>query len=81
MADEVQETGWNDLRQARIRWQEAEAEERHLHDRMTIQDSLRHWLALQQAFEPQLQETERLFRAERLAYLEALQRRLARLDR
>jgi hypothetical protein len=81
MADEVQETGWNDLSQVRIRWQEAEAEERRLLARMTIQDSLRQWLALQLAFEPQLQETEALFRAERLAYLEELQRRLARLDR
>jgi hypothetical protein len=47
---------------------------------MTIQDSLRQLLALQRAFEPYLQQTEVLFRAERLAYLEELQRRLAQLD-
>jgi hypothetical protein len=44
------------------------------------QDSLWQLLALQRAFEPYLQQAEALFRAERLAYLEELQRRLAQLD-
>jgi hypothetical protein len=47
---------------------------------MTIDDSLRQWLGLQRAFESQLQQTEALFRARRIAYLEELQRRLARLE-
>lgn len=81
MVDELQDAGRDDLSQVRTRWQAIEAEERRIMmARMTIQDSLRHWLALQQAFEPQLQETEALFRAGRLADLEELQRRLARLD-
>jgi len=80
MADEPQELTWNDLSQVRTRWQAIEDEKRRLFARMTIPDSLRQWLALQEAFEPQLQETEALFRAERLAYLEELQRRLARLE-
>jgi hypothetical protein len=41
----------------------------------TVQNSLRQWLALQQAFEHQLRETEEI-----LAYLEELQRRLACLS-
>jgi hypothetical protein len=36
-------------------------------------------LSLQAAFEPQLQRTESLFRAERLAYLQDLQDKLGRL--
>jgi hypothetical protein len=57
-----------------------EAEERQLPSYVTIDDSLWQWLALQRVFEPQLQQTEALFRAGRLAYLEELQRRLAQLD-
>jgi hypothetical protein len=74
------ESAWDDLRQVRARWQAVEAEERHLLSHMTIDDSLRQWLGLQRAFELQLQQTEALFRAGRLAYLEELQRRLARLE-
>lgn len=73
-------SAWGDLSRVRDGWQEVEAEETRLLSLMTIQDSLRQLLALQQAFEPHLQQTESLFRAERLAYLEELQRRLARLD-
>lgn len=68
------------LSRVREGWDEVEAEETRLLRQMTVQESLRHYLALQQAFEPQLQQTEELFRAERLAYLEELQRRLAALD-
>lgn len=70
----------DDLSRVRDGWQEVETEETRLLAQMTIQDSLRHLLALQRAFEPHLQQTEALFRAERLAYLEELQRRLAQLD-
>jgi hypothetical protein len=80
MSYESQESGWDDLSQVRARWQAVEAEERRMLVQTTVQNSLRQWLALQQAFESQLQETEGLFRAERLAYLEELQRRLARLN-
>jgi len=71
----------NDLSQVREGWDEIEAEETHLLRRMTVKESLRHYLALQRAFELQLQQTESLFRAERLAYLEKLQRRLGMLAR
>jgi len=81
MSYESQESGWDDLSQVRARWQAIEAEERHLLVQTTVQDSLRQWLALQQAFESQLQETEEIFRADRLAYLEELQCRLARLNK
>jgi hypothetical protein len=63
----------------RADWDEVEAEETRLLCQMTVQESLRHLLVLQRAFESQLQQTEPLFRAERLAYLEELQRRLATL--
>lgn len=70
-----------DLSRVREGWAEIEALETRLLHQMTVQESLRHYLALQRAFESQLQRTEPLFRAERLAYLEGLQRRLARLGR
>ncbi|MBL7062687.1 MAG: hypothetical protein ISS49_00580 [Anaerolineae bacterium] len=76
----MQEGGGVNLSRVRDGWDEVEAEEIRLLRQMTVQESLRHYLVLQQAFEPQLQQTEPLFRAERLAYLEELQRRLAALD-
>jgi hypothetical protein len=67
---------------ARLRhgWEEVQAEETRLLRAMTIEESLRELLLLQRAFEPQLQRTEALFRVERIAYLEDLQRRLFALD-
>ncbi len=73
---EQEESTWNDLSRVRDGWQEIEAEETRLLRQMTVQESLRQLLALQRAFEPYLQQTEALFRAERMAYLEELQRRL-----
>ncbi|RLC89320.1 MAG: hypothetical protein DRI77_15840 [Chloroflexi bacterium] len=70
----------SELSRAREGWNEIEAEEIRLLRQMTVQESARHYLALQRAFEPQLQQTESLFRAERIAYLEELQRRLSKLD-
>lgn len=70
-----------DLSRVREGWDEIEAEETRLLRQMTIQESLHHYLALQRAFEPQLQQTEPLFRADRMAYLEELQRRLGMLAR
>jgi hypothetical protein len=75
-----EESTWGDLSRVRDGWQEVEAEETRLLCQMTIEDSLRQLLAFQRAFEPHLQQTEALFRAERVAYLEELQRRLAQLD-
>lgn len=56
-----------------------EAEETRLLQSMTIQESVRQWLALQLAFDPQLQQTADLFAAERQAALAELQLRLHRL--
>ena len=56
-----------------------EVEEMRLLQSMTIQESIRQWLALQLAFEPQLQQTAALFAPERQAALAQLQRRLRRL--
>jgi len=67
--------GLSTLRQG---WEEIEAEETRLLRELTIQESMSQLLALQQAFEPQLRQTEALFRADRVAYLEELQLRLRR---
>ncbi|MDW7990688.1 MAG: hypothetical protein RMK65_00780 [Anaerolineae bacterium] len=63
-----------------VDWKALEAERIRLLRRMTVQESLQQYLALQQALEPQFQATEALFRPQRMAYLAELQRRLARLD-
>ena len=57
-------------------WEAIEAEETRLLRRMTVQESLRQWLMLQSAFEPQLQATDALFAEERRAALGELQARL-----
>ena len=56
-----------------------EADEMRLLQSMTTQESVQHWLALQLAFEPQLQQTATLFAPERQAALAQLQRQLRRL--
>ena len=68
------------LSRLRLGWEEVEAEEVRLLRLMTVEESLRDLLSLQRAFEPQLQRTEALFRSERLAYLEDLQKRLNTLE-
>jgi hypothetical protein len=60
-------------------WEQVEKEEIRLLRELTVEESLRHLLTIQDAFESQLQRTESLFRSERLAYLEELQNRLGRL--
>lgn len=74
---------WCEGNLSRVRdgWDEIEAEETRLLRWMTVEESLDHFIALQRAFEPQLQQTESLFRAERMACLEELQRRLLILDK
>jgi hypothetical protein len=77
----VKRTGQTrDLGQIRQGWDEIEQMEVRLLRQMTVQESLRQYLALQRAFEPQLRATEHLFRAERLAHLRNLQRRLLSLN-
>jgi len=56
-----------------------ESDETRLLQSMTIQESIRQWLALQLAFEPQLQQTTALFAPGRYAALAQLQLRLRRL--
>lgn len=58
-----------DLSTLRQGWDEIEAEETRLLRELTIQESMSQLLRLQQAVEPQLQQTEALFRADRIAYL------------
>ena len=57
-----------------------EADETRLLQRMTIQESVSQWLALQRAFEPQLQQTAVLFAPERQAALAQLQLRPSSFD-
>ena len=71
----------SDLRRLREDWEAVEVAETRLLRAMTVQESLQHLAALQRAFEPQLRQTEPLYRADRVAYLEELQRRLARLGK
>lgn len=71
----------SDLRRVREGWEEREAERARWLRRLTIQESLQQYLALQQALEPQFQQTEALFRPLRMAHLVELQERLVRLDR
>jgi hypothetical protein len=68
-----------DLRVVRTGWDEIEANETHLLRELTIEEGIHQLIALQRAFEPQLRETEGLFRADRTLYLIELQRRLSRL--
>ena len=68
------------LSRLRDGWEEAEIEEARLLRNMTIEESIGHLLSLQDAFEPELQRTEGLFRSERLATLKDLQKRLIKLE-
>ena len=69
-----------DLDALREGWEEIEAEETHLLRQMTVQEGISQLLALHRIFEPQFQQTESLFRAEREAHLMELQRRLRKLS-
>lgn len=70
-----------DLSTVQDGWEEIEAEETRLLRQLTLQESIRQLVALHEEFEPLLQETEELFRADRTAYLAELQERLQRLER
>lgn len=70
-----------DLGRIREGWEALEAEKARLLRRMTVQESVAQYLALQRALEPQFRQTEALFRPRRMDYLAELQHRLACLDR
>ena len=70
----------SDLARLRDGWEAVKAYKTQSLRQMSIQESLRHLLNLHRAFEPQLRQTEALFRADRLAHLEELQQRLSMLD-
>ena len=61
-------------------WDAVEAEEMRLLQSMTVQESAHQWLALQRAFEPQLQQTAVLVAPERQAALAQLQLRPSSFD-
>ena len=68
-----------DLRALREGWENVAAEETRLLRDLTIEESARQLLRLQEAFEPQLQATAHLFAPQRWAALAELQARLQRL--
>jgi DNA-binding transcriptional MerR regulator len=71
----------SDLRRIREGWAALERERIRLLRQMTVQEGIRQYLALQRALEPHFQQTEALFRPQRMAYLAELQERLSRLER
>ena len=56
-----------------------EEEETRLLRAMTVSESVHEWLALQEAFESQLRETDEIFGPERRIAMVELQARLSRL--
>jgi len=68
-----------ELRTLREGWDALEADETHLLRSLTVHESIRQWLILQRTFEPQLQETAKIFGPERQTALAQLQTRLHRL--
>jgi len=68
-----------DLSTVRAGWDEIAAEETRLLRELTVDEAIRQLIALYRAFEPQLRETEYLFRADRTAHLTKLQQRLGQL--
>jgi hypothetical protein len=69
-----------DLSRIRQGWTEIEALETQLLRRLTVQQGVKQYLALQREFEPQLQETEGIYRQKRIEALAQLQARLASLN-
>ena len=70
-----------DLSSVREGWEAAEEAKWESLRALTVQESLEIWLGLQQAFEPQLQETAPIFAEDRRQALVELQDRLQRLAR
>ncbi len=69
-----------DLSQAWQGWAELDALETQLLRRLTVAQGMQQYLALQREFEPQLQESEAVFRQQRIDALVQLQARLATLN-
>ncbi|MBM4457910.1 MAG: hypothetical protein FJ011_09140 [Chloroflexi bacterium] len=67
------------LKALREKWDAFEADETRLLRAMSIQESMRQLLMLQETYEPQLQQTASLFVSDRRAALAELQARLHRL--
>jgi hypothetical protein len=67
------------LRAVREGWDAFEADETRLLRAMSIQESMRQLLMLQETYEPQLRQTASLFASDRRAALAELQARLHRL--
>ncbi len=70
----------NELRRLREGWAEVEAQETELLRALSVEQSIRQYLALQREFEPLLQETEATFRGPRNQALVELQARLCTLN-
>lgn len=69
-----------DLRRLREGWKDVEAQETQLLRALSVEQSVRQYLALQREFEPLLQQTEPLYRASRHQAMIELQRRLCSLN-
>ena len=69
-----------DLSRARQDWTEIELIKTQLLRQLTLEQGMQQYLALQSEFEPQLQETEGVFRQQRIHALTQLQARLASLN-
>lgn len=69
-----------DLRRTRQDWREIEALETQLLRRLTVQQGMQQYLALQREFEPQLLATEGVFRQQRIHALMQLQASLEALN-
>ena len=70
-----------DLRRIReVNWDEIRVEEIRLLRQLTAEESIQHFLEIQEMLEPQFQATEAIFRPQREAYLIELQSRLAQFQ-
>ena len=68
------------LKTLREGWDEIARAERHSTEQLTIEQSVRIFLSLYRSMEPQMKETEEVFRRDREDYLTELQARLRRLN-
>ena len=68
-----------DLSRIRDGWQQIEAQKARLLEPRSVEESVAQWLELQRAFEAQLEQTDALFRGQRMAHLLEPQDRLCRL--
>ena len=68
-----------DIATLRDRWADLETNDIQLSSHLTVHESVRQWLVLQQTFESQLRQTEAVFAPERQATLAQLQAQLRHL--